>query len=145
ACFDAGSDAYALRVLLFQSLLGVHPYGGVHAKLPTLLRRAQAAWSILRGDVKLPKVALPFAILGDDLLDDFTRCFDKGERTALSSSTALDRVKFRKCTTCGVEHARTACPLCKTAVVVPAVQVRTKGGVREEVVAALRESGVVLQ
>jgi hypothetical protein len=138
ACFDADSDHYALRVLLFQSLLCLHPYGGVHATLPTLLRRAEAGWSILRGDVQVPRAAVPFATLSDDLLHDFERCFDRGERAPLNER--LLETRFTSCS-CGVEHARTCCPACSTRVQAPAI--RTSGGVREETVVQTR--GVVLQ
>lgn len=138
ASFDAGSDAYALRVLLFQSLLCVHPYGGVHAKLPTLLRRAEASWSVLRGDVQLPRAAISPHTLSDDLLHDFMRCFDKGDRTPLDARLLLTR--FITCA-CGVQHARTSCPACATFVQAPAV--RTSGGVREESVIETR--GLILQ
>ncbi len=53
--FSVDNDRYAFRVLLFQSLLGVHPYGGTHPKLPTLLRRAEARHTILRDDVIVPR------------------------------------------------------------------------------------------
>lgn len=138
AAFDVAADAYALRVLLFQSLLCVHPYGGVHAKLPTLLRRAEASWSVLRGDVQLPRAAISPHTLSDDLLHDFTRCFDKGDRTPLDAR--LLSTRFVTCA-CGVEHARTSCPACATFVQAPAV--RTSGGVREESVIETR--GVILQ
>jgi hypothetical protein len=136
-CFDALSDAYALRVLLFQSLLCVHPYGGVHPSLPTLLRRAEAGHSLLRGDVALPRAAIVPDTLPDDLLHDFARCFDDGARVPLD--TRLLSSTFRVCT-CGVEHARATCPACKTVVQAPAV--RTSGGVTEETV--LETRGLVL-
>lgn len=138
ACFDSDSDHYALRVLLFQSLLCLHPFGGVHPSLPTLLRRAEARWSVLRGDVQVPRAAVPFATLSDDLLHDFGLCFDGGERTVIDER--LLETRFTACS-CGIEHARPSCPLCRTAVQAPAI--RTSGGVREETIVQTR--GVILQ
>lgn len=137
AAFDVAADLYSLRVLLFQSLLCVHPYGGVHPKLPTLLRRAEARWSVLRGDVQLPRASIASATLSDDLLHDFSQCFDKGERTPIDER--LFATRFVVCS-CGVEHARTSCPACATFVQAPAI--RTSGGVREDTVVDTR--GIVL-
>ncbi len=107
--FTPGTDWYAWHVLLFSSLLYVHPYGGVHPKLPTLLRRAQARHSVLRPDVAYPKSAAHFRVLPDDVLEHFSRVFDRGERGA---PPAL-RLDWTKCS-CGLEHARPACPDCHT-------------------------------
>ena len=136
-CFDAGSDAYALRVQLFSLLTLVHPYGGVHPSLPTLLRRAQAGHSVLRGDVKLPTSARPFQALPDDLLHDLEACFERGARAPLPP--ALLDVRWRRCS-CGLEHTRTSCPACR--VRVPAPAIRTSKGVTVE--AIWRGSGTVL-
>lgn len=138
ACFDIDSDHYALRVLLFQSLLCLHPFGGVHARLPTLLRRAEAGWSVLRGDVQVPRAAVPFATLPDDLLHDFSLCFDGRERAPLNER--LLQTRFTSCA-CGVEHARRTCPACSVAVQAPAI--RTAGGVREESIVETR--GLIVQ
>lgn len=78
--FDAGSDWYAFSVLLFTSLLYVHPYGGAHPKYPTLLRRAEARHSIFRADVKRPKSAEDFAVLSPALKKYFEAVFERGER-----------------------------------------------------------------
>ncbi|MBI1945763.1 MAG: hypothetical protein HYS27_08710 [Deltaproteobacteria bacterium] len=128
-CFDAGSDGYALRVQLFTLLTLVHPYGGTHPSLPTLLRRAEAGHSVLRGDVTLPKCARPFAALPDDLLHDLEACFEKGARSPLVP--ALLDVRWRRCG-CGLEHARTTCPACR--VRVPAPAIRTSKGVVAETI-----------
>lgn len=120
AVFSVDSDLYALRVLLFQTLCCVHPYGGTHAKLPTLLRRAEARHSVLRDDVTLPKMALSPKTLPDALWADFQACFDKDVRTAFDAK--LLQARFVTCS-CGVEHAQRSCPACQIKVVVPAVQV----------------------
>lgn len=110
------SDVYALAVMLFASLLFVHPYGGAHASYRTLLRRAEARHSILRGDVKLPHAALRPDVLADDALAWFTDVFERDQRRAIPA--AVLEPCFSRCS-CGVEHARRACPICTTKVAVP--------------------------
>lgn len=107
--FTPATDAYAWNVLLFSSLLYVHPYGGVHPRLPTLLRRAEARHSVLEADVAFPKSAVHFRVLPDEALHHFARVFGaQAERTA----PALP-MQWTKCR-CGLEHARAACPDCQT-------------------------------
>lgn len=108
--FDDGSDWYAFSVLLFQSLLSVHPFGGTHAKLATLLRRAEARHSILRADVTPPRTAVPAKVLPDDVLHWFHAVFEKDARQTFPSS--LLQLAWAKCS-CGVEHARAVCPECR--------------------------------
>ncbi|MFZ5446102.1 MAG: hypothetical protein ACOZQL_39310 [Myxococcota bacterium] len=108
--FDEGSDWYAFAVLLFQSLLAVHPFGGTHAKLATLLRRAEARHSVLQSDVTLPRLAVPPKVLTDDLLHWFHAVFEKDARQAFPPS--LLQLSWTKCG-CGVEHARAVCPECR--------------------------------
>jgi len=118
--FSVDSDHYALRVLLFQALCGVHPYGGVHAKLPTLVRRAEARHSVLRGDVALPKTARSLAALPDALRADFVRAFDDDVRAPLDPALlALPWVRCR----CGLEHGQRKCPACAVVVAGPARRV----------------------
>ena len=123
------SDFYALAVMLFTSLLFVHPYGGAHASYPTLLRRAEGRHSILRGDVKLPNAAMRPDVLPDDALAWFTRVFDRDAREPLPR--ALLDARFTRCH-CGVEHARRSCPACAVAVALPAAAtpVRAHGRIR---------------
>jgi hypothetical protein len=127
------SDFFALAVMLFASLLFVHPFGGAHASYPTMLRRAEARHSVLRGDVKLPHSATRPDVLPDDVLAWFTRVFDRDAREALPA--ALLDARFTRCA-CGVEHARRVCPACTVAVAagsprLPALSpVRTLGRIR---------------
>ncbi len=103
------SDWYALAVLLFGSLLYVHPFGGSHPAHATMLRRAEARCSALRCDVKLPAVAVRPDVLPDDALAWFEHVFEKDLREPLPARL-LD-ARFTACS-CGVEHARTSCPAC---------------------------------
>lgn len=109
--FTDGSDWYAFAVLLFQSLLSVHPFGGTHPKLATLLRRAEARHSVLRSDVLVPRLAASPKVLPDDLLHWFHATFEKDERQVFPPR--LLQLPWTQCT-CGTEHARAVCPECKT-------------------------------
>lgn len=110
--FTPLTDWYAFSVLLFNSLLYVHPYGGVHTGYPTLLRRAEARHSILRSDVRRPKAATTFEILPDDLHRWFEAVFDGSTRDVFPAR--LLRASWTRCA-CGLEHARARCPQCSTA------------------------------
>ncbi len=126
AALSRESDWYALAVLLFSSLLYVHPYGGAHPSYPTMLRRAEARHSVLRGDVKLPHAAQRPHVLGDDALAWLTSVFDGDVRTPLPSS--ILEARFEPCS-CGVEHTRRACPACSVSVAMPS-PVRMIGRIR---------------
>jgi len=119
-------DWYALAVLLFASLVFVHPYGGAHASYPTMLRRAEARHSVLRGDVKLPHAATRPDVLPDDALAWFTEVFDRDTRAPLPAS--ILEARFTLCA-CGIEHTRRACPACTVVVAMPS-PVRPLGRIR---------------
>src|SRR5262249_29804232 len=110
--FSPESDWYAFAVMLFASLVYVHPYGGQHAKLPTLLRRAEARHSVLRADVRPPKAAAPRDSLPDAMLEWFRAVFERDERGPIPAPL-LD-VRWVRCA-CGLEHARPRCPQCAVA------------------------------
>ena len=126
AALSKESDWYALAVLLFSSLLYVHPYGGAHASYPTMLRRAEARHSVLRGDVKLPLSSVRYDALPDDALSWFHEVFERDVREPLPS--AMFNAHFERCS-CGVEHARKSCPACAAQVLVRP-RVRAKGMLR---------------
>jgi hypothetical protein len=107
--FDEASDWYAFAVMLFSSLLYVHPYGGTHGKLTTLLRRAEARHPVMRDDVLLPRAAESWKTLADDALHWFSTIFEKGERTPPPEQVLEQR--FSTCA-CGTVHARPVCPSC---------------------------------
>lgn len=132
---DVDSDWFAFAVMVFRSLLGVSPYGGVHAPADPA-RRIAAAARALRGvtvfdpDVVYPKAATPWQVLPDPLLVHLRAVFEGGLRGPFPVEL-LERLRFRRCA-CGVEHARPSCPVCRTAVARPAAAVR--GSVRAEAV-----------
>lgn len=107
--FTAESDWYAFAVLLFASLLAVHPFGGVHPAHPTIPRRAQARVSIFDPAVTRPKAARDPATLPERLSDYFRAVFDGGRREPFPP--ALLDFGWTRCA-CGLEHARPVCPSC---------------------------------
>lgn len=107
--FDEGTDWYSFAVMLFSSLLYVHPFGGTHTKLGTMLRRAEARHPVMRDDVVLPRVAASWKTLSDEALHWFTRTFEKDERVA--PTDAVLQQSWSTCS-CGVVHARPVCPMC---------------------------------
>lgn len=117
--FDRESDYYAFAVMLFQSLLFVHPYGGIHRDYKTLMRRAEARVSLFNSEVRYPKAAISMRVLPDDLLDYFQVTFDRGERKALCARL-FENIRWTVCSSCGVRHARSVCPIC--AVATPAIK-----------------------
>lgn len=108
--FDEGTDWYAFAVMLFASLLYVHPYGGTHPTLPTLLRRAEARHPVMKPDVTAPRVAASWKTLSDDALHWFTRTFEADAREA--PPKAVLEQPWTRCA-CGEQHARAVCPTCR--------------------------------
>ena len=80
--YGAESDWYAFDVMLFQSLLLTHPYGGVlpgaHGR-PS--ERTLMRITVLDPRVRYPKPAVPWQALPDDLLQRFHSTFVEDERS----------------------------------------------------------------
>ena len=110
----ADSDWYAMAVMLFQSLLFVHPYGGVYkpVKGPRVKHPARPLHriSVFHKEVIYPKPAVPYDRLPDDLLHFYQGLLHKDVRGAMPGKL-LD-VVWTKCLTCGTEHGRGTCPVC---------------------------------
>jgi hypothetical protein len=106
------SDWYAFAALLMQSLLFVGPYGGIYRprdparKLATAERPA-ARVTIFHPEVQYPRPAAPLLSLPDDLLHAFYEIFVRDARGPMK----LD-ARFQRCASCGLEHARSSCPVC---------------------------------
>ena len=113
-CYSAENDYYAYAVMLFKSLLFIHPYDGVHKDFPNIFRRAEAAISVFNREVRYPKAAVPFKVLPDELLNYFHLMFDKRERQKFPEQL-FNRLRWTKCLNCGAEHARPVCPVCAKA------------------------------
>lgn len=143
----ANSDWYAFAIMLFQSLLFVDPYGGIYvpkdakARLPHDQRPLRRI-SVFHPDVRYPKPAVHYRVLPDDLLQYFHRMLEKDERGAFPHPL-LEQLRWTTCTQCGIEHARSVCPICATAA--PAA-IRETTVVRGTVTATriFRTPGVIL-
>jgi len=113
AIFDKQSDWYSFAVMLFQSLLYTHPYGGIHKSYKNMMRRAEACVSVINKDVIYPKKAIPLNVLPDSVLHTFYEIFDKGERVSLLSNNLLSSLTFTQCKSCGEYHTKRTCPVCQ--------------------------------
>ncbi len=108
--FNKQTDYYSFMTMFVKSLLFVHPYGGVHKTYKNFLRRAEASVSIYNSDVKYPKNAIHYKILPDELNHQFYKVFEEAKRFKLEAQY-LD-LDFKVCPSCGISHARHACPIC---------------------------------
>ncbi len=112
---DRNSDWYAYMAMLMEALLFVRPYGGVYIaknKMRKVLldERPLRGISVFNSAVKYPKDAPQLNILPDELLEIFSRTFEKGWRGEFP--LRLLDINFEKCSNCGIEHARAICPNC---------------------------------
>jgi hypothetical protein len=131
--FTANDDWYAYAVLVFKSLLGVHPYGGTHPKVKLLPKRAGQRLPVLCPDVIYPKTGLHPNFLSDDLAQVFWQIFADGRRGEFPKNTlteyAQDLIECKQCKA-WYPASRQDCPACfaaKLAFVLPTK--RVTGGV----------------
>lgn len=109
------SDWYAFNVMLFQSLLYVGPYGGVHR--PKVGKRLQHddrvlnRLTVFNPDVIYPKPAMPYDRLPDELLEHFHKVYEADKREEFPLNL-LSAMRFTTCSKCGHVHARPVCPVC---------------------------------
>jgi H/ACA ribonucleoprotein complex subunit 3 len=111
------SDWYAFNVMLFQSLLYVHPYGGIYQPQDQKKRipheaRALHSVSVFNSEVKYPKAALPLKYLSDETLGYFENVFEKKKREEFPLKI-LNNLRWHTCVNCGVSHCRSICPECQ--------------------------------
>ncbi len=111
AYHSSASDWYAFDVLLFQSLLFVHPYGGVLPGPGRPCERALKRVTVLDPRVRYPKAALPWKVLPDELLQRFHETFIQDLRAPFPRPLLSD-LRWTRCPACGLTHARPACPTC---------------------------------
>jgi len=114
--FTKETDHYAFAVMLFKSLLFVHPYGGMHGQYKTMVRRAEKAVWALDKSVIYPKIGLHPETLSDDVLDYFAKMFVKGQRLGISAQTLQSLIgSFIECKSCGTfySNTRSKCPQCQ--------------------------------
>ncbi len=121
--FNTGNDWYSYAVLLFKSLLLVHPYGGTHNRVDDQLERAARKISVFDKNVVYPVIGIHPDILTDDLHHVFYQYFTEGQRMPFPEKTLSDYLdSLRECTSCGTYFpgGRGTCPVCsaKTMVVI---------------------------
>jgi hypothetical protein len=125
---DPDSDWFAFAAMVFRTLYGVGPYGGVHQpddvsrRCPPPLRAVRRV-SVLGPDIVYPRAARPRAMLPDEVVDAFRAIFENDVRGPFPR-TVLERLRLRACSQCGDEHARVRCPACQTLARLPPVVVR---------------------
>lgn len=124
------SDWYAYNTMLFQSLLYVNPFGGVHR--PSVGKRLQfearvfGRITVFNPEVIYPKPAISYDRLSDELLEHFQRTYEKDAR-GVFPLRLLESIRWTTCSNCGTVHARSACPVCaKPGLVVQAIVRRGK-------------------
>jgi H/ACA ribonucleoprotein complex subunit 3 len=114
-CFKPENDWYSFAVLLFQSLLLVHPYGGIHPQLKQITQRAKQRITVFDSGVIYPKVGYSPEILSDELLETFFQYFKKGQR-GLFPLVELEAYQdsLVKCPSCEAFYPaqRNNCPQC---------------------------------
>jgi tRNA A-37 threonylcarbamoyl transferase component Bud32 len=128
---DEDSDWFAFAIMAFRLLLLVDPFGGIHKPAGTRPRvtqeqRALERVSVFDRDVTVPRQALPFDTLPDELLQRFEDIFSRDFRGTFPVAQ-LDSLQFVRCA-CGLEHARIHCPRCATAAPSIARPVRVVSG-----------------
>jgi len=118
---NTDSDWYAYAVMLMQSFLCVGPYAGVYKPKDKAKRVLHSARPLHRitvfdPDVIYPKdtIAFHFGILPDDLIHSLHAIF-KNDLRGTFNIDMLKAMRWTKCTTCGLEHARDKCPSCDKA------------------------------
>ena len=116
---NAGSDWYAFAVMLIQCLLFVSPYGGIYIPKNPAKRiphdaRPLHRITIFHPEVRYPKPAVHYKVLPDDLLQHFHLVFEKDRRGEFPLAL-IEKLRWTKCTVCGMEHARNVCPECAQA------------------------------
>lgn len=130
--FTKETDYYALAVVLFKSLLIVHPFGGIHKTMNDIPPRAEAGISVLDGSVRYPRWAPSPETLSDDMLHAFMDIFTRKKRYALTDMIGKEREQSRECPTCHYWHSsqRSNCPSCSAMIAAPRPKsVATAGGI----------------
>lgn len=116
---NQNSDWYGFAVMLFQCLLFVDPYGGIYKpknaseRIPHNARPIHRV-TIFNPEVKYPKPAIPYTVLPDDILQFFFKTFEKDARGAFPKNL-IENMSWKKCSSCGIEHLRSLCPICSQA------------------------------
>ena len=78
--FTNNTDWYSFAVMLFKSLLLVHPYGGVHNDITKLTERSMRKITVFNKNVVYPKIAEDPKVLNSDMRNVFDEYFLNGWR-----------------------------------------------------------------
>jgi len=146
---NTDSDWFAFASILMQSLLFVGPYGGVYKPKTARERIPHSARSLRRitvwdPDVIYPKPAAPYASLPDELLQQFHSMFKKDQRGPFPLQL-LEKLSWKTCRKCGLEHSRQSCPICESQIgglVVEKIVQTVTGKVSSKLI--LKTGGVIL-
>lgn len=144
--FTIGNDWYSFAVMLFKSLLLVHPYGGTHKTIDGILNRAIKRITVFDKSVIYPVIGVHPDILTDDMHGVFEGYFTKGLRPAFPENVLRDYLdSLRECTTCGsfFPASRGTCPVCSAKMVV-VIQKPLTSTKDMEVIELIRTNGQVL-
>jgi hypothetical protein len=114
---DPASDWFAFAAMVFRSLFGVSPWGGVTRRCSGAARVLQRI-TVYAGDVIYPRAARSLAIVPDELTDAFRAIFERDHRGPFPRAL-LERLRLRRCSACGDEHARLRCPTCQAQAMLP--------------------------
>lgn len=142
--YNPFSDWYAFNVMLMQSLLFVHPFGGIYRpkdaskRIPHEARPLQGI-SIFHSEVQYPKPAIPYQVLPDDLLHHFYEVFVQDVRSIFPQNL-LEKLDWKKCPQCGIQHTRLVCPICIKPLMTPVM--KSRGNII--VTPIFRTEGVIL-
>jgi DNA-binding helix-hairpin-helix protein with protein kinase domain len=114
---DRESDWFAFAVMVFRVLLGVGPWGGVHQPAEPSRRcppsqRALRRISVFSPEVVYPRAARPLSTLPDELAEEVRAIFEC-DRRGVFPRELLERLRLRRCSSCGEEHGRVHCPACR--------------------------------
>jgi H/ACA ribonucleoprotein complex subunit 3 len=136
-------DWYAFNALLFKTLLFVDPYGGIYKPKESSKRlkqqlRPQNRITVFHPEVIYPKHALDYKVLPEKLLQHFKRVFIDDQRGEFPLQL-LSSMHWQTCPKCGIQHARTHCPICTAGVVIP---ITVSGNVQVHEI--FRTTGVIL-
>ncbi len=121
--FKPEYDWYSFAVMLFKSLLLVHPFGGTHKGLRQLTARAAQRITVFDPGVTYPRIALSPDVLNDDLAEAFHKVFALGKRKAFPLDTLRAyAAELTECPSCHTFYpqSRQICPVCnqKTLIVI---------------------------
>ncbi len=110
------SDWYSFTVMLFQCLLFVDPYGGIHKPSDpqhkfTVDQRILKRITVFHPEVQYPKPAISYRILSQSLLNFFQQVFIHDRREVFPQE--LLATSWQKCSICNLEHQHITCPICQ--------------------------------